>query len=361
MTSRANSMVMPKVEIIDMRNELDEGNRSIFSRRLSEEIEKNIASCEQTMLFLNRRGHSSFVFCRKCGFTLKCLNCNISLTFHSKDERLICHYCGYTIKNPKQCPNCKSDYIRHFGTGTQRVEDDLKKQFPESTVIRMDMDTTTYKNSHEEILRTFKEQNVNVMIGTQMIAKGHDFPNVTLVGVLMADSLLQTGDFRASERTFQLITQVAGRAGRGSLLGRVIIQTYNTEDFSILAASNHDYTGFYNQEIQIRKKLDYLPFTNIAVIILSGRNDKQVFKKSKEVSILAKELFGDYEGQIEILGPARSPLSKLKNKYRWRIIIKCLEIDRLINVLSGVSDSFYRKKDKDEIELSVDINPVNML
>lgn len=361
MTSRANNMLMPKVDIVDMRNELDEGNRSIFSRKLSEEIAKNIDSEQQTMLFLNRRGYSSFVFCRKCGFSLKCVNCNISLTYHSSDKRLICHYCGYTIKNPELCPNCKSDYIRHFGTGTQKVEDDIRKQFPVSTVIRMDMDTTIYKNSHEEILRAFKEQNINIMVGTQMIAKGHDFPNVTLVGVLAADSLLNTGDYKASERTFQLITQVAGRAGRGNLPGRVIVQTYNCEDFSILAACKHDYISFYNQEIQIREKLSYPPFTNIAVMILSGIVDRYVYNRTKEVKTITSEYFEDSVGKAEILGPARAPLSKIRNKYRWRIIIKCQDLDRLINVLSRVSDYFYRKKEKNEVELSMDINPVNML
>lgn len=361
MASRANKMQMPKVEIVDMRKELDEGNRSIFSRKLSEEVDNNISLGQQTMLFLNRRGHASFVFCRKCGFSLKCVNCNISLTYHSNDERLICHYCGYTIKNPELCPNCKSDYIRHFGTGTQRVEDDIKKQFPLSSVIRMDMDTTTYKNSHEEILRTFRDNNINIMVGTQMIAKGHDFPNVTLVGVLAADSLLNTGDYKASERTFQLITQVSGRAGRGELKGRVIVQTYNCEDFSIRAACNHDYTSFYNQEIQIRKKLEYPPFTNLAVMILSGMGDRHVYNKAKEVKILTNEYFGNDNVRLEILGPARAPLSKIKNKYRWRIIVKCHNFDKLLDVLSSVSDSFHRKKEKNEVELSMDINPVNML
>ncbi|MCX7921866.1 MAG: primosomal protein N' [Clostridia bacterium] len=362
MTERANNMLLPRVDAVDMRKELEEGNRSVFSGRLAEEMVKNLKAGQQTILFLNRRGHSSFVLCRSCGYTVKCLNCNISLTYHAHDERLICHYCGYTIKSPETCPKCKSGYIRHFGTGTQRVEEDVKKQFDGCSVVRMDMDTTTYKNSHEEILRTFREKNINIMVGTQMIAKGHDFPNVTLVGVLAADSLLNTGDYRASERTFQLITQVAGRAGRGELEGRVVIQTYNIDDFSILAACNHDYISFYTQEIKIRKKLDYPPFTNIAIIILSSTDDRFVFHKAKEVKAAIAGRFSAYEGlEVDVLGPARAPLSKIKNKYRWRIVIKCKQLDKLISVLGEISDEYRRKKEKVTVDISVDINPVNML
>lgn len=361
MSERANQMTLPKVDIVDMRKELEDGNRTIFSSKLAEEISKNISRKEQTILFLNRRGHSSFVFCRNCGYIVKCIHCNISMTYHVYDERLICHYCGFTIKSPEVCPKCKSTYIKHFGTGTQRVEEDLKKQFPDCTVIRMDMDTTTYKNSHEEILNSFREKNINVMVGTQMIAKGHDFPNVTLVGVLAADSLLNTGDYLASERTFQLITQVAGRAGRGELPGRVVIQTYNTEDFSILAACKHDYTKFYGQEISIREKLHYPPFTNIAVIILSGIYDRMVFNELKNIKSRIIDVFNEDNIDADLFGPARSPLTKIKNKYRWRMIIKCTEIKKLIETLSKIYDEFQKKKEKNVIDISMDINPVNML
>ena len=194
MKQRPNRLLLPKVEVIDMRSELDAGNRSIFSNLLAGEIRRNIETGQQTILFLNRRGHSSFILCRNCGYTVKCANCSINLTYHMSGSRLICHYCGYTIKNPEHCPKCSSKYIKHFGLGTQKVEEDIRKYFPECSVIRMDMDTTTGKNSHEEILTAFREQNINILVGTQMIAKGHDFPNVTLVGVLAADSLLNTGD-----------------------------------------------------------------------------------------------------------------------------------------------------------------------
>jgi primosomal protein N' (replication factor Y) (superfamily II helicase) len=359
MTQRANMMVMPEVNIVDMRKELEDGNRSVFSGKLADEIRKNIELGQQTILFLNRRGYSSFVLCRNCGYTVICPNCNVSLTYHSHDERLICHYCGFTTRNPEICPKCKSNHIRHFGTGTQRIEEELQKQFPGCSVIRMDMDTTSYKNSHETILRAFKEKNINILVGTQMIAKGHDFPNVTLVGVLAADSLLNTGDYRAGERTFQLLTQVSGRAGRGELAGRVVIQSYNIEDFSILSACKHDYKSFYDQEIKVRERLVYPPFTNIGVVILSGLYDKAVFNKSKEVIEKLKENSASVD--ILILGPSRAPITKINNKYRWRIILKCKDINSLIRILSMTSDEYYRKKDKTNVDMSMDINPVSML
>jgi primosomal protein N' (replication factor Y) len=361
MLERPNNAVLPKVEIIDMRNELNEGNRSMFSHRLEQEIKKNIELNQQTILFLNRRGYSSFVICRSCGFTMKCPNCSINLTYHANNERLICHYCGFTVKNPAMCPKCNSRNIRHFGTGTQKIEDEVKKTFNGCSSLRMDMDTTAAKDSHEKILTSFKEKNINIMIGTQMIAKGHDFPNVTLVGVLAADSMLNLGDFRASEKTFQLITQVAGRAGRGQLLGRVIIQSYNTEDFSILTACKHDYLGFYKHEILIREKLLYPPFTNIGVVIVSGPDDKNALSCAKEAGETIIELMGDTGSEPDVYGPMRAPLTFIKKKYRWRIIIKCNDIDKIIHTFTGINDRFYRKFEKCCVEMSMDINPFNML
>ncbi len=361
MLERPNNAVLPKVEIVDMRNELNEGNRSMFSGKLAQEIKKNVELKQQTILFLNRRGYSSFVICRSCGFTMKCPNCSINLTYHANNERLICHYCGFTVKNPASCPKCNSRSIRHFGTGTQKIEDEARKAFDGCSVIRMDMDTTAAKDSHEKILTTFKEKNINIMIGTQMIAKGHDFPNVTLVGVLAADSMLNLGDFRASEKTFQLITQVAGRAGRGQLKGRVIIQSYNTEDFSILTACNHDYIGFYKHEILIREKLGYPPFTNIGVIIISGPDDKIAAASAKEAGGTINELMEGCNAKPEVYGPMRAPLAFIKKKYRWRIIIKCYDIDNIVDAFTGVRDKLYKKFDKYCVEMSMDINPFNML
>ncbi|MCX7842932.1 MAG: primosomal protein N' [Clostridia bacterium] len=361
MTERANRQNMPQVTLVDMKKELEEGNRTIFSRKLAEEMIFNKEAGQQTILFLNRRGHSSFVLCRKCGFTPRCMACSISLTYHSYDERLICHYCGYTEKKPQECPKCKSSSIRQFGTGTQRVEEEVIKHFPHFSAVRMDVDTTTYKNSHEEILTAFREKGIDVMIGTQMIAKGHDFPKVTLVGVLAADSLLNLEDFRASERTFQLLTQVAGRAGRGEIPGRVVIQTYNTEDFCITAACSHDYLAYYRQEIKLREKLGYPPFSHIGTIVLSGLYDRMASSAAFEVKKKVEAHFKEMNASGYVLGPSRAPLSKIRNKFRWRIVIKCRDEEKLNRVLREVSDEFHKSRNKIPVELSVDLNPVNML
>ncbi|NTV89137.1 MAG: primosomal protein N' [Clostridiales bacterium] len=355
---RATGIKLPAVETVDMRLELEAGNRTPFSDRLSREIKANMAAHEQTILFLNRRGYASFVLCRSCGYVVKCRNCSISLTYHSNNERLVCHQCGYTERLPAICPKCSSQNIRHFGTGTQKVEEELKKHFPGCSVIRMDMDTTTGKNSHEEILTRFREQGIDILVGTQMIAKGHDFPRVTLVGVLAADSLLNIDDYRATERTFQLLTQVAGRAGRDVLPGRVVVQTYSTEDFSIQAACRHNYHEFYRQEIMTRERLGYPPFMQIGTIIISSQEDRLAFSTSKEVASRLEKAAAD---GIAVLGPLRAPLPKIQNRYRWRIIIKCPSEAELLGLLTSVSDSFRGIRGRRQVEMSVDINPVSML
>lgn len=289
---------------------------------------------------------------------MKCPECNIALTFHSKNNRLICHYCGFTVKNPTKCPSCESGNIRYFGIGTQKIEEEIKQRLPDSSVLRMDTDTIGYKNAHEEILNRFKNENINIMVGTQMIAKGHDFPNVTLVGVLVADSMLNIGDFRSSERTFQLLTQVAGRAGRGDIGGRVIIQTYNTEEYSILAACHQDFIGFYKQEILIRKRLDYPPFSNIAIVTFSGRKDRAIFEISKSIK---PELMEKCTSDFEVLGPSRCPIPKIANKYRWRLVIKAKNIELLVDELTKMSDRIWKKAKDEDIMMSIDINPYNML
>jgi len=358
MKSRPKTAELPSVELVDMRLELENGNRSPFSSRLMEELIKNSGNNQQSILFLNRRGFSTFVFCRDCGYTMKCPECNIALTYHSKNNRLICHYCGFTVKNPTKCPSCESSNIRYFGIGTQKIEEEIKQRLPDSSVIRMDTDTIGYKNAHEEILNRFKTENINIMVGTQMIAKGHDFPNVTLVGVLVADSMLNIGDFRSSERTFQLLTQVAGRAGRGDIGGRVIIQTYNTEEYSILAACHQDFIGFYNQEILIRKRLGYPPFSNIALVTFSGRKDRAIFEIAKSVK---PELMEKCTSDFEVLGPSRCPIPKIANKYRWRLVIKAKNFDMLVDKLTNMSDRIWKKAKDGDIMMSIDINPYNML
>jgi len=361
MKERANEMVLPSVTIVDMRKELELGNRTIFSSLLSAEIEKNIANGQQTMLFLNKRGYASFVLCRNCGITLKCRYCSIALTYHAAEDRLICHYCGYTIKMPSVCPGCGSSHIRQFGTGTQKVEEELQRHFPGASVIRMDMDTTTGKHSHEEILDRFRNENINILIGTQMIAKGHDFPNVTLVGILAADSMLGIDDFRASERTFQLLTQVAGRAGRGSVPGRVIIQTYNTEDYSITAASRHDYEAFFRQELQIRRRLRYPPFTHIAMAVISSVNDGLALSKARDAyNFLAARIDRD-AGDEMLPGPVRAPIARMRNRYRWRVLVKCNSTGRLCAVLSRLADHFMKNRGSSDVDISIDIDPASMM
>jgi primosomal protein N' (replication factor Y) len=358
MKNRPNTAKLPEVELVDMRLELEKGNKTPFSTRLMDGLTENIENSRQSILFLNRRGFSTFVFCRSCGYTMKCPECNIALTYHSKSDRLICHYCGFTVKNPVKCPSCESTSIRYFGTGTQKIEEEVRQRLPESSVIRMDTDTIGYKNAHEEILNRFKTENINIMVGTQMIAKGHDFPNVTLVGVLAADSMLNTGDFRSAERTFQLLTQVAGRAGRGDAEGRVIIQTYNTEDYSILAACKQDYISFYKQEILIRKRLEYPPFNNIAIVTLSGRKDRAIFEMA---GIVKKELTGKCIPDYEVLGPSRCPIPKIANKYRWRLVLKAKRHDVLIDELTEMSDKIFKRVKDEDILMSIDINPYSML
>jgi len=360
MKNRTNNMILPKVNVVDMRKELEDGNRSMFSRLLDSELVKNIDAKEQTILFLNRRGHSSFVLCRGCGIRLMCPNCNISLTYHQKDERLICHYCGFTIKTPKKCPKCGSPHIRNFGVGTQKVEEEVKKIYTKASVIRMDLDTTTGKNSHAKILGKFRDESIDILVGTQMIAKGHDFPKVTLVGVLAADSLLGAADFRSSEKTFQLITQVSGRAGRAELEGRVVVQAYNVDDFSIKCASNHDYEGFYEKEISLREKLVYPPFTNIAVVLLSGPIDKMVYNVSCNILKTLQAEFDKKDNDANVLGPSRAPVSKINGKYRWRIIIKCDKMERIISILTTLHDGYYDKKNDGQVALGIEINPQNM-
>ncbi len=267
--NRISSQGMPDVKIIDLREELASGNKSMFSRFLYDEIKKNLENKEQTILFLNRRGYSTFIMCRDCGYVVKCEKCDVAMTYHLTKNKLLCHYCGAEKQNVSICPECGSQNIRYFGTGTQKIEAQINKMFPDASVIRMDIDTTQKKNAHEIILNKFRDEKIDILLGTQMITKGHDFSNVTLVGVLAADSSLNIGDYRASERTFQLLTQVCGRSGRGDKKGRAVIQTYLPDDFSIQMAKESNYLRFYENEIKVREKLNYPPFCDIMVAVIS--------------------------------------------------------------------------------------------
>ena len=355
---RANKSSLPDVEIIDLREELVKGNHSMISIKLQEEIQKNIEKNNQTILFLNRRGHSTFIMCRDCGYTVKCKNCNITMTYHLKQNKLKCHYCGYEEKPVTLCPECESLNIRYFGTGTQKLEQEVQKLFPDSTTIRMDVDTVTKKNSHEEILNKFKKENIDILIGTQMVVKGHHFPNVTLVGVIAADSSLNIEDFRANERTFQILTQVAGRAGREKLDGKVIIQTYNPDSLAIEQAKTQDYKQFYNSEIGIRKQLKYPPFCDIIVIGFSGEKEQEIIKQAKKVHNYLKNRIITEKIGVLLYSPVPAPIDRIKNKYRWRMIIKCIYNEQINNLLQ---DALKENKCKKEIKQIIEINPSNMM
>ena len=341
---------------MDMREELIAGNKTIFSRKLYDEIKENLAKKEQTILFLNRRGYSTFVSCRKCGFVAKCRNCNIALTYHMESNKLVCHYCGAKYNNPNICPVCHEKYIKYFGIGTQKIENAVNKIFPEASVIRMDLDTTSKKDSHQAILDKFKNENIDILIGTQMVAKGHDFPNVTLVGVMAADTSLNGNDFRSGERTFDLLTQVSGRAGRGEKSGRVIVQTYECDNYSIVSAKEQDYKKFYEQEIILREQLNYPPFYDVTLINVTGEDETKVIDDSRVIREAFENVLNGREGVL-VLKEVPSPISKLKNKYRFRIIIKNLKDIDINEEVNSVLNS--KMLDKVNSEFTVDFNPVS--
>lgn len=324
---RTKGSRLPEVFVTDMRKELEDGNRSAFGLPLQQAIRENLEKGQQTMLFLNRRGYSTFVSCRKCGEALTCPSCNVSYTYHASDKALVCHYCGKEVPVPKTCPSCGSHYIRYFGTGTQKIEEETRRLFPEASILRMDADTTTGKNGHARILELFGKGKADILIGTQMIAKGHDFPNVTLVGILAADLSLNLGTYQAAETCFQLITQAAGRAGRGELAGRVFIQTYQPENHAIRMAAAQDYEGFYQEEILLRQAMEYPPFSHIFSVLITGEMEQEV--------ILAAQRLGAYMNHYAeragctVVGPAPAPLPKFRGEFRWQIFAKGTDADRL--------------------------------
>ena len=364
LTKRANQASMPKVEIVDLRQELARGNHSMLSQRLFEEMQENLERKKQTILFLNRRGFSTFVMCRDCGYTAKCKNCDISLTYHRKEEKLKCHYCGYETNLLQECPECKSKNIRYFGTGTQKLEEEIQKRFPGARTIRMDIDTVTKKNSHEEILNKFREEHFDILIGTQMVVKGHHFPDVTLVGVIAADSNLNMGDFRATEKTFQILTQVAGRAGREKEPGRVIIQTYNPDNFSIQCAKEQDYDVFYQTEMELRKQLKNPPFCDIIVIGIHSENLEYVQKVSQKLYQVMKKQIQTENLPVILYSPLPAPVDRIKNKIRWRMLLKCKFEDWVadfINQSIQICEQELKQKDLQKTNIVVDLNPTNMM
>lgn len=359
LSKRANNSNLPNVEVVDLKQELANGNRTMISVKLYKLIQENLKNKKQTILFLNRRGFSTFIMCRDCGYVAKCKNCNISLTYHKKEEKLKCHYCGYEEEVHKICPECGSKKIKYFGTGTQKLELEINKIFPTASTIRMDIDTVTKKNSHEEILEKFNKDKIDILIGTQMIVKGHHFPNVTLVGVVSADGSLNIDDYRASERTFDILVQVAGRAGRENLQGNVIIQTYNPDNYSIQYAKKQNYDEFYNVEIKLRNQLRYPPFCDIIMFGISGEVEEKVSKTAEMLYKNLKEKIEKEEIIANVLKPLPAPIDKIKNRYRWRIIIKAKVNDKLIDI---INECLYSKEIlKNNARIIADINPTNMM
>lgn len=360
--SRIDNVRLPPVEIVDMRTEFTEKkNRSIFSNSLRDAIEDRLAREEQVILFLNRRGFSTFVLCRECGYVARCKNCDISLTYHSNGEIMICHHCDFKERVPSICPNCKGSYIRHFGIGTQRVEDETHKLFPEASIERMDVDTTTKKGAYKRILEAFRDREIDILIGTQMIAKGLDFPNVTLVGVISADTALNLPDFRAGERTFDLLTQVAGRSGRGQAGGEAIIQTYNPEHYSILAAQDHDYRSFYRQEIVNREMLSYPPFSHFARILLRGTSESSTMKSADELTSMLNAFQEAHFPDLEVMGPASAAIARIKNYYRWQILLKAADPAHIKELVKMTFTRLPSQITKGEVAVIVDMDPMSIL
>lgn len=367
MPTRALGNELPKVNVVDMREELKEGNRSMFSRKLHSALAERLERGEQTVLLLNRRGFSTFVMCRSCGYVAGCPECDISLTYHSRSDNLRCHYCGHAEPAPKLCPECGSEHIRFFGTGTQRVEEELGKLFPGIRVIRMDVDTTTEKGSHEKLLNQFRDKKADVLLGTQMVAKGLDFPDVTLVGVITADSALNLPDFRAAEKTFQLLTQVAGRAGRHQLPGEVVVQSYTPEHYSIVHASGHDYLSFVREELKHRRGLHYPPYCRLILVTLSHEQLPLLLRMAENYAMnlqgKARNLrwYGSLDklttDVLDLLGPVASPIPRLKGRYRFQCMIKWRGAIDVIGLVRQVAEELEDSVRDAGLQISIDVDP----
>ncbi len=349
---RIDFKLLPEVQIVDMRGEVTRKNfLPIFSNALRTWIDKDVKEGKQVILFLNRRGFSTFVSCRKCGYVLSCKRCNVSLTYHFHTKKLTCHHCNYTSDPVEICPECSSSYVKYWGIGTEKVESEAHRLFPGARIERMDTDTTAKRGTHEKVLNRFKEHKIDILVGTQMIAKGLDFPKVTLVGVISADTALNLPDFRAGERTFNLLTQVAGRAGRGDLGGRVIIQTYTPSHYSVQAARKHDYAAFYSKEISLREELYLPPFCHMAELSFRGRKESNVIKVGEGVrdELLKK----DNSGKISVAGPAPAPIARIRGMYRWHLFLKS---DKAENITQLLRKALKNKKEKG-VMITVDIDP----
>ncbi|HBP43966.1 MAG TPA: primosomal protein N' [Clostridiales bacterium] len=352
---RINNMPLPKMDIVDMCSEFRSGNKTMFSGQLLNDMSKAINNGEQIMLFLNRRGFSSFQMCRECGYIAKCTDCDISLVYHKEDNLLKCHYCGKKFKPLTVCPNCHKDTIKLGNTGTERIESQLSQLFPNTKVFRMDNDTTTSKNSHARILKEFENTRPAILVGTQMIAKGHDFPLVTLVGILDADLSLYYSDFRANEKTFQLVTQVAGRAGRADRVGHVVLQTFFPKHYVYNFCANYDYIRFYNKEINLRETASFPPFSKIVRILITSDNDEDAKNLTHDMFLKYKQLRIDNKDQFYFLEAMRSPHSKIKNKYRYQVLMRIKDNKEIIKKIFDISNVITNKA-----TIFTEINPQSL-
>lgn len=353
---RINQKPLPHVDIIDMVQEMKAKNYTLFSRLMKQKIQETIDKGEQVILLLNKRGYATFVRCQECGEVIKCPHCDVTLTYHKDDHQLKCHYCDYHIPYPKICPHCGSHYLKTVGYGTQKIEEEIEKTFAGSKVIRYDVDTTKNKNGHLKLLEKFKNKEANILLGTQMIAKGLDFENVTFVGVLNADLSLNIPDFRASERTFQLLCQVAGRCGRGQKTGSVIIQTYNPDHYAIECAALHDYQSFYQQEMLYRQKAKYPPYCHMVSILIQGRKEDHVHQSAQHM----KDYLSTHLQHSVVLGPAKSAIFKMQDFYRERILIKFTQSQEVYQAINMMND-YYNKKQKGKVTVICDFNPYSQI
>jgi primosomal protein N' (replication factor Y) len=354
---RIEGKPLPRVEVVDVRKE---GN--LLSEKLRIALQKNVEDKKQSLLFLNRRGFANFILCPECGQTFKCPNCSVTLTYHLRDRSLRCHYCDYRTQAPGDCPKCQGHRLQGMGTGTERLEQEVKSLFPQSQVGRMDRDTTSRRRSHLQILKRLESGSIDILIGTQMIVKGHDFPNVTFVGVVSADTSLHFPDFRSSERTFQLLTQVAGRAGRGEFSGEVVIQTFNPDHYSILTAKDHDYMGFYKEEIQFRSALEYPPFSRLINFRLAGNSEKRTKGMAEEMGRIGQFLLKKGYGKgIEILGPSSAPFAKMRGKFRWQMMAKGKSHHLLHHFAKEVVSRIEGQIKGVGVHLDIDVDPVSVL
>lgn len=360
LTERYNQVALPNVNVVDMRQELKNGNRSVISQTLFDEMENALKQKQQVILFLNRRGYSTFISCRECGKVIECPNCGVSLTYHKENDRAVCHYCGHEIRPPDRCPDCGSKYIRYFGIGTEKVEEAVSELFPQASVERLDLDSAKKKGSIDRILDRFQKGKIDILIGTQLVAKGLDFRNVSLVGIVSADVTLHIPDFRSPERTFQLITQAAGRAGRGDTVGRVVIQSYTPDNYAVEMAAKQDYQGFYDTELQLRNLMGYPPFSDLFQILISSKD----LKECKEVAQLwyaqASDKLNVIDG-MQIFKPQPAPMNKIKETYRFSMLIKCPQGKRrwCAEALEIIKEK--NKSKKSTCAVTVDVNPYSFV